>query len=224
MDTILVKDLLNNLLANEFDMSLKTETKVYVDSKTVYNLMYFYSSFFYIFTENSTITDFENTWQTFNTLNAKNLFTLLDAYDAEYSKIFNYDMTEEYSKGIARDSETSKTTPSGNIITEQTQFANGFDSVNDGVQTDKAISKTSYENANTETTNTKNNSLSISFPDGKTGNNFNETEKNVARRFGNIGVQTTADIIEKEIDLRRKSIIKDYIERFAFENFYGGLA
>lgn len=109
---------------------------------------------------------------------------LYNAMFAEYNPIHNYDMTE-----------TETRTNDGTISTDNTQSVTGSGTANNQVYGYNSSEATPAESSNTNTTTTTTD----------TGNaKTSADESRSLTRSGNIGVTTSAQMIEGELELRAK--------------------
>lgn len=155
-------------------------------------------------------------WELFVKRNGENLKRMIDALFSEYNPISNYDMIEVRGQGEKQDKIT--TTPHGTVTSTTTTQKTGLQSAGDGVQTDKITGETSYTNADTQ--NEFANTQSFDF-DGETKTGFHKTLENYLKRSGNIGVTTSAQMIEQEIKIRQYTdLISDFVKRFIREYCY----
>lgn len=166
--------------------------------------------------------------------NAPRYIALLEAFTLDYEPAENYNMIERSVDGHKVADNKSETTPSGTItntnvqsgsvsrevITSTNQFNNNASNfVNDSkvVETTTPTlatdtQTTSYTNAKTtvESTNDRDMSETIALDSGSesiTGQS--ETTKHILTRRGNIGITTTQQMLESEIELKRFELISD---------------
>lgn len=151
-------------------------------------------------------------WQLYIARNGENLKRKLDALFAEYDPISNYDMYEQGADGKKQDKHRTK--PSGKIQTTSEQYQAGIDSLTEqGALTSKTQNTTAYlENANTETE--YDNTKTIRNNDGETETGYHEATDHYLRRYGNVGVTTSAQMISGELSLRTVDLISDFVHRF----------
>lgn len=149
-------------------------------------------------------------WQNFIARNGENMKRMIDALYSEYNPIENYNMREQGADGTKQDSH--RTTPHGEIQVETTPFQTGINSVGDGAQTGKTTTKTSYTQADSETS--YDNTMSIKNNDDLIETGFHIGEQHYLKRSGNIGVTTSAQMIEQELKLRVVDLITDFVKRF----------
>lgn len=204
----------SNRLAITFD------GQTLVSGDIVFNMWLRYSNFIYTqsnlvsYTNPNTGRNVEggyimHDWQYYNSRNAENLSRMLSALYAEYNPIDNYNMIEQSMTGEKQDKH--KTTPHGTITNKTTNTAAGINTIGDGSTAGTSENVTSYQNADSETSyeNTK----SFDF-DGETMTGYHKTDEHYTRRSGNIGVTTSAQMIEQELNLRKTDIIYRYIDTF----------
>ena len=131
---------------------------------------------------------------------------MYDALYSDYNPLHNYDMNENES--IGRKIDKTVTTPTG--TTTQTNKSTTFDDT-----TYRDVEEiTNSVNMSTEVT--PNNTQTIENIEG----NFNNAEIRKLSRSGNIGVTTSQQMIESEIELRKKSIADWLIEFFVKKYMY----
>lgn len=149
-------------------------------------------------------------WQLFCARNGENLKRMLDALFSEYNPIDNYNMKESSSDGEKQDGQ--KVTPKGVIKVETTPFQTGINSVNDGAQTGKTTTETSYTNASSDTT--YDNTKTMENNDGDTLTGYHHVTEHFLKRSGNIGVTTSAQMIGQELELRVVDLLDEFVSRF----------
>lgn len=148
-------------------------------------------------------------WDFYNRRNAQNLFRMLDALYAEYNPIDNYSMIEESLTGEKQDAH--KTTPHGTVTNKTTNTGAGIDTVGDGSISGTSENVTSYQNADNETT--YDNTKSFVFDDTEKAG-YHKTDEHYTKRSGNIGVTTSAQMIEQELKMRVMDIVFRYVDNF----------
>lgn len=149
-------------------------------------------------------------WADFIARNGQNLKRMIDALYSEYNPIDNYNMVEQGATGTKQDSH--RTTPHGTIKIENTPYQTGINSTGDGAQTGKSITETTYENVDSETT--YDNTMTIKNNEDLPETGFHRGEQHYLKRSGNIGVTTSAQMIEQELNLRTVDLIDDFVKRF----------
>lgn len=157
---------------------------------------------------------FAAVWSDYKAETIEQLYRAWTALQAEYDPISNYDMTETAADGKRLDKSTDTTTPSGGTETATKTYRAGLNSVDDGVQADYIDSKTTpLDDTQTETVTEHDNTQSMTF-DGTTKTGYHEASEHYLKRSGNIGVTTAAQMIEGELDIRARSLVYEYLQRF----------
>ena len=155
-------------------------------------------------------------WELFVQRNGENLKRMIDALFSEYNPISNYDMVEIRGQGEKQDKITN--TPHGTITNTTQANKSGLNSTGDGERANTVTNTQSYTNADTQTD--FDNSKSFDF-DGETKTGYHRTLENFLKRSGNIGVTTSAQMIEQEIKIRQYTdLISDFVKRFIHEYCY----
>ena len=152
-------------------------------------------------------------WTRWNELHAYDLWRAWSAMRADYNPIENYDMTETAADGKRIDKTKKETEPTGKTIYETQQDRNAIGSGTYGDPIIHTTTETSYDHAKSTETETPDNTQSMQF-NGSTYCGYHDAAEHMLQRHGNIGVQTAADMIEKEISLREKENVSAYIKRF----------
>ena len=184
------------------------------------------------------VTSFIALFNAFITRNTENIGRQLTALLEDYNPIYNYDLTEQAADGSRRAKDTTISTPSGTMSVASahtgtdttTENRYGLDS-SAGVPADKSTlmhgetvtDTTSFNQYKTETETTSANDQSVTLPDGNTATGYAEASEHYLRRFGNIGVQTAADILGGELALRVHDLACEWLMRFGNQYFvYAG--
>lgn len=157
--------------------------------------------------------EFISLWETYVESNRDNWLSIIKVYNLEYNPIDNYDMTEietfEHKGDNVRvtdnhadsDFTTNITTPNRTDL-----FVTSDE--NPSGRLSQYTSSTGASNTNGTQTG-----------GGTTTETIAETEKNL-RRHGNIGVTTSQQMVQKELDLRKFNlktyIIKNFINEYTF--------
>ena len=206
-------------------------------SDTVYYEMWRYWTYSLICPDRfGAVTFFVTSWTEFVKLYGGDLIRAYEALYADYDPISNYDMTETGSDGEQLDDRTDTTTPSGKttvttetlgkLANEQKTYVAGYDSTDaNGAFSDRVVSETgpaagntykvqadtSYTDAKTETAHSAENSLtSLILP----ASGYNKLSDHHLSRRGNIGVTTSQQMIQSEIDLRKTELLASFVHRF----------
>ena len=200
----------NELLNTEFStyFNVTVNNNVFVNGTYVcINLATMFNSWnFPVFTDDSTIQNLISLWQTYIKEWQHSIDKMYEALYSDYNPLHNYDMLENES--IGRKIDKTVTTPTG--TTTQTNKSTTFD---DTAYRD-VEEITNSVNMSTEVT--PNNTQTIDNIEG----NFNNAEIRKLSRSGNIGVTTSQQMIESEIELRKKSIADWLIEFFVRKYMY----
>lgn len=138
------------------------------------------------------------------------------AMRAEYNPIDNYNMMEQSADGKRLSKETKTETPTGG--TESTTYRYGLDSDEYGAKSDR-VEMVPKAGAKTETKTEYDNNKSMSF-DGETLTDFHDANEHYLKRSGNIGVTTSAQMIEGELQLRQHDLLMEYIRAFFYRYGY----
>lgn len=167
-----------------------------------------------------TIAYFASLWLQYRLNTQDQLMRAVDAMTAEYNPIDNYNMLEESADGRRYSKETDTVTPEGG--TESTTFRYGIDSDAYGSPSDR-VTVTPMDDAKTETTKEFENDQSMDF-NGDTLTGYHDAAEHYLKRSGNIGVTTSAQMIQGEVELRKTDLLRDYIREFfrRYAYFVGG--
>lgn len=197
---IQIKDFLSN---NDLTVSLPNGTTL-IDNKTVrtYYLVK-YNSFVFPF-DSELLKDL---WTVFWQENATNLKRTIDAFNMDYNPINNYDRTETITKKSNDKTE--------NNLTDSEQYGNKNTKENVSAFDSSALQPSS-ETVESEFTNKKTHGGTIS----NTG-----TETITNKTSGNIGVTTSQQMIESELEMRKKQVVFSFLDMFAKQYFlyFGGV-
>lgn len=156
-------------------------------------------------------------WDSFKTANYDNYARLIEAEYEEYSLIYNYDKHVE-------GSETMHYGDDDHAFSEQRTYGHGETVTRTDGKYSEEVQTAPYD-APIKTTakTTRGHDPDNHDTTSHTGTDTDTTIKADTVRtpdlheFGNIGVQTTADILMKEIELRSTSLIVAYIDQFVRE-------
>lgn len=181
-----------------------------------------------------------NEWVNFLARNGENLYRAFTALNEEYNPLDNYSLDEEIVNIKRKDNEKKTETPAGKIINTVTQSGTettvntlekyGLDSVN-GNPADKntqtytpnnrtQTTETTYgAGTKTETETEYDNTKSETFDNTELAG-YNETEKHLLKRKGNVGVTSPVQMLTGEIEIRKTDLIRDFVKRFFHEYCY----
>ena len=136
-----------------------------------------YGDMYAMLSETNPMSDFRLKWINFTNSEQANLDAIYKAYSSEYNPIENYSMTE---KGKKTNTGTQGNKQSGNARSESTSNIFAY---------------------NVTTSNPASSSVATSNPNLENVRTDNLTEINELSRSGNIGVTTSAQMIEENIKL-----------------------
>lgn len=216
--TIPIYDILKVYIENEStDFAIThNDNTLYTSAQVLIELVENYAEYFMsvpeMFAENAG-GHFKTVWQNFLSLRIDNFAAAFAALNAEYNPISNYDMTETAADGEKRDTETRTSTPTGTTTVETDSKINGFDSVTPA-DAGTVTATTSYQNAVLTDTTTPTNTKTMSF-EGTEHSGYNKTNEHFLKRSGNIGVTTSQQMIESELQLRQHELLSDLLKKFA---------
>lgn len=211
-----VSESLSNI-TNFLELDCKSLDTVLIPGKTVAEIFDEFWGSFYFFCSSYTLDD-ENPlvkkFDSYNKLMASNLKSQLDVMKAEYNPIENYDNNEESmtttgakEENFKKGTNTDTTEVGQGIITTKSDVTS-YES-NTFADADKV---TTDESARTTTTTMGERS------DVRTEKEHIDTFKK--RIHGNIGVTTSQQMIESELELRKRNIIFEYLTEFANMHFF----
>lgn len=152
-----------------------------------------------------------NLWTHYCNVHLDNLRRAYQALQAEYDPISNYDMKEEGADGRRKDQQSTSNTTTGTSTTTSSAYKTGFGSVAETLTDKVTNSQTAYPSVTV--TETPTNTQSISY-DGDTKTGYHEGTEHFLKRSGNIGVTTSQQMIESEIQLRKADLLRDYVTAF----------
>lgn len=130
-----------------------------------------------------------------------------------YDPIFNYDMNETSGSWIKDSDLKVETTPSGSVTTEhdRTQYDNtNYVHESKDVTTYESGTKTTTDEKHQHLTNTTINKEDDIYNPSANRDNIDKLAGGKIRRYGNIGVTTTQQMIEQQRNIVRYSVINDY--------------
>lgn len=211
-----VSESLSNI-TNFSELDCKIDNEKLIDGNYVAEIFDEFWCSFYFFCSSYTLDD-ENPlakkFDSYNKLMASNLKSQLDVMKAEYNPIENYDNNEESTTTTGAKEENFKkgtntdTTEVGQGLITTKSDVTSFES-NTFADADKV---TTDESARTTTTTMGERS------DVRTEKEH--VDKFTKRIHGNIGVTTSQQMIESELELRKRNIIFEYLTEFANMHFF----
>lgn len=175
-----------------------------------YGSFFFFCSSFTLDVKNPLVKKFDS----YNTLMSSNLKSQIDAMQSTYNPIENYDSTEQSTTTIGVKEENF--TKGSNIDTTE---------VGQGTITTKS-DVTSYESnvfSDADKVTTDESSRTTTTTEGERSDT--RTEKEHIDKFekhihGNIGVTTSQQMVESELELRKRNVVIEYLTEFANMYFF----
>ena len=199
------------------ELDCKIDTEKLIDGNFVaeffdefFGSFFFFCSSYTLNAKNPLVKKFDS----YNKLMASNLKSQLDVMKATYNPIENYDNNEETMTTIGAKEENFKkgrntdTTEVGKGLITTTSDVTSFES-NTFADADKV---TTDESARTTTTTMGERT------DTRTEKEHIDIFKK--RIHGNIGVTTSQQMIESELELRKRNVITEYLKEFATMYFF----
>lgn len=224
------------------DLKITVDNIDIYDSDSVYAELYRYWSYTFVDVIQPTAghatvyNDFAAAWALFIEQHGEDLLKAVQAVNATYNPLSNYDMIEKGANGERRGNITSTTTPSGKTTQTSTQsgsvtdtttmYESGLDSTGDGVQVSKTSNTrtpTTYRTTNETTygTGTKTDVSTVHTNDQSASagsesiTGANVASEHVLTRSGNIGVTTSQQMLQAELDLRANvNLLENFVKRF----------
>lgn len=201
-----------------FEVEVNDET-IFTSDDVFYELAYNYTEFFVntgIF--QATAAGFIGLWDHYRSTTKDQLYRFWKGLKAEYDPISNYDMLEVGADGKRISKETDTVTPYGGTQTATQVNRFGLNSGETGKPYDTStmtVKPIPDVETKTETTREVESDVSIDF-DGDTLTGYHEGTEHYFKRKGNIGVQTAADMLLKEQELRERgmNLLRDYVKGF----------
>lgn len=170
---------------------------IYLDSRLdkdlVVNTILDYSATYIPLYQDYNLFNFKN--RVFFDRNRDNIVHLLDAFTLDYEPIYNYDRYEKY-----------------NEVDETNRNSNSTSSLNSNIE-----NKVSAYNSSTYQPSNESTSADTTIDNVATDDKHNYYTD--SRIYGNIGVTTTQQMLESEIDLRDRYNIYEWIARKWYNEF-----
>lgn len=199
------------------ELDCKVDTEKLIDGNFVaeffdefFGSFFFFCSSFTLNTKNPLIKKFES----YNTLMSSNLKSQLDVMKSTYNPIENYDSNEETITTIGVKEENFKKGKN----TDTTEVGQGQITTKSDV--------TSYESntfADADKVTTDESARTTTTTLGERTDIRTEKEhidKFEKRIHGNIGVTTSQQMIESELELRKRNVVIEYLTEFATMYFF----
>ena len=199
------------------ELDCKVDTEKLIDGNFVaeffdefFGSFFFFCSSFTLNTKNPLVKKFDS----YNKLMASNLKSQLDVMTAVYNPLENYDSNEESTSTIGLKEENFK--KGANI--DKTEVGQGTITTKSDV--------TSYESntfADSDKVTTDESARTTTSTMGERSDIRTEKEhvdKISKRIHGNIGVTTSQQMIESELELRKRNVVTEYLTEFATMYFF----
>lgn len=215
-------------LSNGSTVTLLSSDDLYRELSMRYGCYYFYPPSFLPLN----VSHLRDTFLSWLNRNNDNIARQIETLAMQYDPIANYDMTEQAADGTKIAKETTTATPSGTMSVASahtgtdttTDSRYGFDSTT-GEHADKSelahgetvTDTTSFVGYKTETETESAHDRSVTTPDGSTLSGLDSGSEHYLRRYGNIGITTSAQLATGELELRVHDIAIEWLERFADE-------
>lgn len=231
-----MQTILSALTTAEVQLPIQSKdgSQTYFQNGDVYIALYRYVTFEYACRMEQTINDFLDCWRSYLRTRAHDIDMMWEALNTDYDPLSNYDMHEHGTDGTAKGKTTDKTTPHGS--TTQTSTVTGSETITYNRQGADSSSFQPYDQtvtqagttprtttdtttygtgtySDTEHTATNDQSATV---DGVTVTG-NEVREHVLTRSGNIGVTTSQQMAQSELDLRRFQLLADIVAVFIHE-------
>ena len=199
------------------ELDCKVDTEKLIDGNYVaeffdefFGSFFFFCSSFTLNAKNPLVKKFES----YNNLMASNLKSQLDVMKEVYNPIENYDSNEETTSTIGLKEENFKK----GANTDTTEVGQGTITTKSDV--------TSYESntfADADKVTTDESARTTTTTLGERTDTRTEKEhvdKFSKRIHGNIGVTTSQQMIESELELRKRNVVTEYLTEFATMYFF----
>ena len=215
-------------LSDSSTVTLLSSDDLYRELSMRYGCYYFYQPSFLPLN----VSYLRDTFLSWLDRNNDNIARQIETLALTYDPIANYDMTEQAADGSKVSKETTTVTPTGTMQVASahtgtdttTDKRYGFDSsaavpadTSDLQHGETVTDTTSFTNYKTTSETESSHDRSITTPDGSTLSGLDSGTEHYLRRYGNIGVTTSAQLATGELELRVHDIAIEWLERFADE-------
>ena len=199
------------------ELDCKVDTEKLIDGNFVaeffdefFGSFFFFCSSFTLNVKNPLVKKFDS----YNKLMASNLKSQLDVMKATYNPIENYDSNEESTTTTgAKEENFNKGTNTDTTEVGQGQITTKNDVTSYESDTFAEANKVTTDESARTTTTTMGERTDI-----RTEKEHIDTFKK--RIHGNIGVTTSQQMIESELELRKRNVITEYLTEFATMYFF----
>lgn len=165
-----------------------------------------------------------NLWDVYNAIHKPDFLRAYEASIMEYNPLSNYDSKETNIYMTNEGTETNAvthgktTTNTANDVVNETQTTT-FDSTNYRPE-EKTTQSGNTTVAETGTTSTAVSRTAKNLTVGDSTYSADEVRAEIKEKSGNIGVTTSQQMLQSEIDLRLNPIVMLYLDQFANTYFY----
>ena len=199
------------------ELDCKVDSEKLIDGNFVaeffdefFGSFFFFCSSFTLNAKNPLVKKFDS----YNKLMASNLKSQLDVMKATYNPIENYDNNEESTTTIGvKEENFKKGTNTDTTEVGQGQITTKSDVTSYETNTFAAADKVTTDESARTTTTTLGERTDI-----RTEKEHIDTFKK--RIHGNIGVTTSQQMIESELELRKRNVVTEYLTEFATMYFF----
>lgn len=199
------------------ELDCKIDTEKLIDGNYVaeffdefFGSFFFFCSSFTLNEKNPLVKKFDS----YNKLMASNLKSQLDVMKAAYNPIENYDNNEESMTTTGAKEENFKK----GTNTDTTEVGQGIITTKSDVTSYESNTFTDADKVTTDESPRTTTTTMGERSDIRTEKEHIDTFKK--RIHGNIGVTTSQEMIESELDLRKRNIIFEYLTEFANLHFF----
>lgn len=232
-----MQTILQSLIRSETEIPINSSDgqTTYFQSADVYIALYRYVTYDYCCRLEQNVLDFRDCWNSYLRTRAHDIDMMWSALHSSYDPISNYDMHEQSADGKSAGKQSVTVTPQGKTTVTATvtgsetvtlgrQGADSSDyepydqttTTSDSGNPRKTTTDTTYQTGTKSTTDTEFTNDQSATADGQTVTG-NEVNAHVLTRKGNIGVTTSQQMIESELQLRRFQLLSDIVRQFATE-------
>lgn len=205
--------------ANPYAVLYNGETLIASNVVSRY-LIYNYGSFL--------CSDLYTKFELYNAMQAADLKRALTAWNADYNPLENYNGEIERVTLDNHGKETRKHTTGGEGGTHKTvtvEAKSGTATTHYTTTYDSQTPRTEYKDENTggnittddlhtqDTTERENKALTV----GETTYTADDVHSETEKKHGNLGVTTSQQMIESEVEMRLNPVTKQYLDRFVFQ-------
>ena len=199
------------------ELDCKVDTEKLIDGNFVaeffdefFGSFFFFCSSFTLNAKNPLVKKFES----YNTLMSSNLKSQLDVMKEVYNPIENYDSNEESTSTIGLKEENFK--KGANI--DKTEVGQGTITTKSDVTSYESNTFADSDKVTTDESARTTTSTMGERSDIRTEKEHIDTFKK--RIHGNIGVTTSQQMIESELELRKRNVVTEYLTEFATMYFF----